>query len=71
MSVCLRVHHVSTQVANDSSSSILFDVIVEPPDENFLVAQLFENIIILALLLEDYNFWMQFKVDLIRQMDLD
>ena len=71
VSVSLWVYHIIGQISNDSSTTVLFNVIIKPSNKNFFIAELFEYFIIFTFLFEYNNFGMVLQWNLIWQMDLD
>lgn len=70
VAVALGVTEVVAQVADDAGAVVLADVVVQPPDEDFLVTQLADDLVVFVLALEDDDLGVPFEVDLVGEMDL-
>lgn len=68
MPIGFRVSKVRPKIFNNSCASIFLYVIIEPTNKNLFIAKFVNNTFVFILFLENYNLWMSFECNLVRNV---
>jgi len=70
MSIAVAINEIFSKIGNLPVASILGNMIVDPPDQYFLVAKSLHDIVLLVRLLQKYEFRILLEGELITDVNL-